>query len=117
MPMDLCKGLVAVRTFLLVIPLVHDGPDQAALWVILDLLQAFLPATLPFRPTRACTQPELLGPDDCFVSRPSRGDAYGGVTVVFRAGNNSFSAELQIRSQTSSELHKHKNSDKGYQGN
>lgn len=113
MPMDSCKRLVAVCAFLGLIPLIDDRPYQTGLWVILDLLQACLPATLLFRPTRACTQPELLGPDDCFVSRVSSSNAYSGVTLVLRAGDYSFAAELQIRSETSTELDNHKNSHEG----
>lgn len=113
MPMDFRKRLVTVRAFLCLIPLIHNRPDQTGVWVILDLLQAFLPATLLFRPTRAFPQPELFGPDDCFVRRVSGSDAYRGVTVVLRTGNHSFAAELQIRSETATEHHKHKNRDEG----
>jgi hypothetical protein len=117
MPMDLYKGFVAVGAFLSLIPMVDDGPNQASRWGILDLLHAFLTARLLFGPTRACTQPELFVSEDCFVRRLSCVNAYGGVTMGLRTGDNPFPAELQISSQSPMERHHYKNSGEDSQNN
>src|SRR5215467_4019075 len=61
-PVDFSEQFAAVRASLPLVPAIDDGPNQTSLWCFFDLGKTRLTAGLPFGPTRATTQSELLFP-------------------------------------------------------
>ena len=62
-PVHYCERLLAIRARLSVVPLAHDTPDETATRISFDLGQAVLPAILPFGPSRALMQSNLIVAD------------------------------------------------------
>jgi hypothetical protein len=78
------------------IPLRDDIPDEAMLGINLDLLQAFLPAVLAFGPARAFDETKSgFGEEGSDGGFPG-GDIDGLRCMRFRAGDQAFSAKLEV---------------------
>src|SRR5579862_1685559 len=93
------EGLVAECAFLALIPLRNDVPDQAILWIRLDLLEAILTAVRALRPARASAQMQRRFGEEGAERSLFRIHIHGFDFMSFRAGNQPLPAIIEKRAK------------------
>src|SRR5947208_5164476 len=94
------KRLVAERAALPFIPLRNHIPNQAALSIGLDFLQAVLPASLALGPAGAFFQTNCGLVEDDAESGFTCGNADGGWLLGLRAGHDALAAPFEQSANT-----------------
>src|SRR5579863_676280 len=98
--MQRAERLAAERTALPFVPFRNDIPDEAALGVGLNLLQALLTTVLAFRPARTLIEVQHGLVEEGSQSGFAGGDVDGFGLMGFRAGDQTLATEGEERAHS-----------------